>query len=849
MFKKIKGIHLLKSTIFGFVRYFLLYTLLLPSVLLCQKQQKEVFAKKITSKIIIDGKLDENAWNDIQPAENFTMIEPINGKIERRHQKTIVKFAYDDSGIYVGAELNDQNAGYDDPNIAGIMTELGPRDSEGKSVDMFGIFLNPFNDGINEFGFLVTAAGVQIDKRSILTTNGYMDDVNWDAVWESAVTIEKDGWFVEMKIPYSAIRFPNKEVQEWGINIWRQLRRLREDYSWSFIDVKKRHIGNQSGILKGIENITPPIRLSLTPYLSSILLKEPMEEYNFNYSFGVDLKYGFNLPIGGEDVNFTLDMILLPEFQQVEFDPLVLNISPYETWYDEKRSFFTEGADLFKKGNLFYSKRIGGPPVHDIELGPHDTIISTPENTRLFNATKISGRTEDGWGIGIFNGITRNTYAEIQDTTTLAKREELIEPTTNYNMLVIDKSFNQNSFLTLINTNVTRKENFRNAHVIGALGSVTNKKNTHTYDASIKGSLIKHDQEKESGFSTSFNIQKINNNIQYSIQNYIESDQYNINDMGFLYQNNEINNSATLSYKIFSGEELMAKKLNILKGGITFGTEHQMIYKPLAYNKIIMKFDAWAVSKKHLWMSLKLRHFFEERDYFEARIENKVFIKPPLGKLTLSTSSNFNKPFALNLTGSFGYRFTHNYSVWDEFSNINTYFRINPRFRINNNTFLQYITAIEQKYNEFGWITEDDIQGTIFSRRIRNTVTNKLALNYTFNSKSYIKLIARHYWSTINNRSFYYLNEDGSLINSTYNNNHELNFNTWNLDINFSWEYNPGSFLSIVWQNELTHQNNEVESIFLNNINEFFENPSTNIFSIKFTYYLDYVNLVSKNTK
>ena len=111
------------------------------------------------------------------------------------------------------------------------------------------------------------------------------------------------------------------------------------------------------------------------------------------------------------------------------------------------------------------------------------------------HATKF----EDGWGIGIFNGITRNTYAEIQDTNTLAIREELVEPITNYNMLVLDKSFNQNSFLTLINTNVTRKENFRNAHVIGALGSITNKKKTHTYDASIKGSLIKHNQKKKTG--------------------------------------------------------------------------------------------------------------------------------------------------------------------------------------------------------------------------------------------------------------------------------------------------------------------------------------------------------------
>ena len=203
MFKKIKTNHLLKSTIFEFVKNYFIYTMIFPLFLLAQDQQKEVFAKKIDLNVVIDGELNEKFWNEISPAENFFMIEPINGKLERAHQTTKVKFAYDNSGIYIGAELNDKNAGYDDPNIQGIMKELGARDDAGKSADMFGIFLNPFNDGINEFGFLVTAAGVQIDKRSILTTNGYVDDINWDAVWESAVTIKKDGWFVEIKIPYS----------------------------------------------------------------------------------------------------------------------------------------------------------------------------------------------------------------------------------------------------------------------------------------------------------------------------------------------------------------------------------------------------------------------------------------------------------------------------------------------------------------------------------------------------------------------------------------------------------------------------------------------------------------------
>ena len=832
------------------MRYFLAYILLIPCFLFSQKQKKELFAKRINSNVIIDGKLNEFFWSDIPFARNFQMIEPINGKLERSTQKTEVKFAYDDYAIYIGAELHDKNAGYDDPNITGIMQELGPRDQEGKSTDVFGLFINPFNDGINEFAFLVTAAGVQIDKRIILTTNGYIEDKNWDAVWESAVSIHKDGWRVEIKIPYSAIRFPNIDKQVWGLNIYRELRRLREEYSWNFIDTRQGKIGNQNGLLKGIEYIKPPIRLSFNPYVSSVLVQEPITslnknyQYNFNYSGGVDLKYGFSIPtFSRKNINLTLDMILLPEFQQVEFDPLVLNISPYEIRYDEKRNFFTEGIDLFQKGNLFYSRRIGGTPITNPILGDNEIISRLPENTRLFNGTKISGRSEDGWGIGLFNAITRNTYAQIQDTLLNIEKEQLIEPITNYNMLVLDKSFNQSSFISFINTNVSRKIPFRNANVSALVGSITNKKQTHTYDASIKGSIVGQADEKNTGFSTLLNIQKINGKIKYNIRNYIESDEYDINDMGFLYQNNEINNEANISYNIFSQDEKIAKKLNIKKGNVAFGVEHKTLYRPYLYNSFIIKASSFVLNNNHFFMSLKSRFFLEEHDYFESRIINQVFIKPPAIKTSFSTSSNFNKPISLNNNFSFKWRFNNNYNIWKDYKNALFYYRINPRFRISNHIFLEYILAIEIEQNQIGWIEEED-SNPIFSRRNQNTYTNKLVLNYTLNPQTYIKLIARHYWSTIENFSFYSINESGLLYHNDYNKNEDINFNTWNLDLNFSWQYKPGSLLSIVWQNQLTSITDQKNSIFTQNINDFFKTPTTNIVSFKLTYYIDYIELI-----
>ena len=849
MFKKIKTIHLLKSFIFEVVKNLTIILLCIQYLFLAQSPKKDVYAKRINQNVKIDGQLDELFWSNINPATNFQMIEPINGKVERSTQRTEVRFAYDDFAIYVGATLNDKNAGYDDPNMVGIMKELGPRDQEGKSTDVFGIFVNPFNDGINEFAFLVTASGVQIDKRIVLTTNGSLEDKNWDAVWESAVKIHKDGWFVEMKIPYSAIRFPNVEEQLWGLNIYREVRRFREEYSWNPIDTRQGKIGNQNGLLKGIANIKPPVRLSFSPYISSSIIKDPAidnenSKHRIDYSGSIDLKYGFKIPVHkSHEINMTLDMILLPEFQQVEFDPLVLNISPFEVKYDEKRSFFTEGIDLFQKGNLFYSRRIGGNPINSATTNENEIVKNSPENTQLFNGTKISGRTEDGWGIGIFNAVSRNTYAEIQDTILNTVRNELIEPVTNYNMLVIDKSFNQNSFATFINTNVWRKEDFRNANVTALLASLTNKKETYTFDSSVKTSQIWVDQNKKNGFSTFLNIQKISGRFKYNLSNNIKSDEFDINDMGFLYRNNEISNEINFSYNIYSQDELVAKKFGIKKGKLLVGLENKSLYKPFLQNELIIKTELNALNNNHFFTSLKTRYFFEENDYFESRSLDQVFVRPPAAKLSFYSSSNFNKPISLNNGFSLKWRFNKNYEVWKDYKNVSLYYRFNPRFRINNHMFLQYVFVFDYEKNQFGWIAENENEEAVFSRRDQKTYTNKLTFNYTFSPLSYLKLIVRHYWSTIENYDFYDIEENGILVESTYGQGQNINFNTWNLDLNYSWEYKPGSFFSVVLQNQLTKEIDNVGINFLDNINDFFQSPLTNILSFRITYYLDYIDL------
>ncbi|MBL4658338.1 MAG: carbohydrate binding family 9 domain-containing protein, partial [Flavobacteriales bacterium] len=280
----------------------------------------------------IDGHLDDPVWEKAQPATDFIQNEPNPG--EPASQKTEVRVLYDNTALYIGAYLQDVSAD-------SIMRQLSNRDRE-ENTDVFAVFLDTYNDDINGYGFVVHPTGVQWDARY---SSPGIQDVNWDAVWESEVRIDDKNWYVEMRIPYSAFRFSKDEEQVWGLNFGRKIRRHREFSWWSYINPAVDGFVNQWGELRGIKNIESPLRLSVLPYVSSYYEKyndKPLNEISERYAVngGLDLKYGIN------DA-FTLDMTLIPDFGQVQSDNQVLNLSPFEIKFDERRPFFMEGTELF----------------------------------------------------------------------------------------------------------------------------------------------------------------------------------------------------------------------------------------------------------------------------------------------------------------------------------------------------------------------------------------------------------------------------------------------------------------------------------------------------------------------
>ena len=494
-------------------------------------QKKVLQTKFSTDNISIDGKLDEKIWESATGASDFIMFEPDNGKPIPENKRTEVKVVYDNDAIYIAALLFDN-----EPDK--ILKEITQRDEFGTS-DLFGVFVNGFNDGQQDFQFFVNASDGQADCIAT-DTNG--EDYSWDAVWKSKAIITDKGWTVEMRIPYAALRFSGEKKQTWGLNFFREIRRDRQKYTWNLIDTKIGTFTQQAGNLEGIENIKTPTRLFFLPYSSFYVNANAREKTYGTVKGGLDIKYGIN------DA-FTLDAILIPDFGQTKYDDQILNLGPFEQEFNENRPFFTEGTDLFSKGNLVYSRRIGGNPTYN--PADNEAIIDGPANVNLINALKVSGRTKDGLGIGILNAVTEKTFGTILNNDTQETRRAVLEPLANYNVLVLDQRFRKNSSVTFVNTNVTRNGDFRDANVSALVWDLNTKKNTYNLSGDLKYSYV-NDLEDKKGIATTLNFSETSGKYRYSFGGDLYTKDFDNNDLGINFETNYFSIYGNANYRILN---------------------------------------------------------------------------------------------------------------------------------------------------------------------------------------------------------------------------------------------------------------------------------------------------------
>ena len=798
---------------------------------------KSIKANRCSEPLKIDGLLTEDIWKTSEKATAFIQNEPVPGKPSTFETESY--FIYDNNAVYIGARMYDT-----EPNK--ILKELSLRDRIG-NADNFSVFFDTYKSGLNGFLFTVTASGVQ--GEAIVSNNS--EDSNWNAVWESAVNIDEFGWTIEIKIPYSSLRFPASEVQDWHVQFGREIRRLREYSYWSPIDPLIDGWVQQAGVVTSIENVKSPVRLSLTPYLSGYV----NTTYNPNsntqklqsgiaYSAGLDLKYGIN------DA-FTLDMTLIPDFGQVISDKQVLNLSPFEVFFDENRQFFTEGTELFNKGNLFYSRRIGGSPLNydniNNFISQGESIQNNPEITQLFNATKISGRTKGGTGLGVFNAIVGEEFATVRRSDG-TERSVKTNSTTNYNAFVIDQNLKNNSFVSLINTNVLREGSDYDANVTGTFFNFKTKDQRFFISGSGVLSQKMYLDSTDLGHSYNVALGKISGNWTYEVGHGVESENYDPNDMGFLLSPNE---------KYFYAEggytQYKPKNEDLQRYSFDVSTTYSRLYKPDVFTDFGINFSGFMMWKTRFAIGINGRiEPVETYDYFEPRTLdfNRALILPKSYNIGGFVSSDYRKPFAYDVRFSI--------RDFDALGRNNISTSINPRIRLSDKFSIFTATTITSITEEPGYVnkkfalTIDDVspQDILMGVRDRLIVENSLTSKFTFNSVMNINVRVRHYWDKVRYQSFGTLSQEGYVDEVSFNGKNDAgdpiydrNVNIFNIDLQYNWRFAPGSDIVMVWKNQIFNSDKNYERDYFRNLGGLFDSIQSNSFSIRVLYFLDYLYL------
>lgn len=783
-----------------------------------------------SSQIVIDGNLSEEAWATASILTDFTEIEPNPGITP--NQKTEIKILYDNRGLYFG--INNLDSSPDS-----ILKELSQRDNFG-NVDWTGVVIDPYKSGLNAFGFFVTAAGVQADAKY---TPG--EDFSWNAVWRSQVQTHDSGWVAEFFVPFSALRFPENDVKSWNFNAIRLIRRTRQKFTWNFVDPKINGFLNQFGTIKGLLGIKTPVRLQLFPYFSAYYDEFDGEESTF-VNGGLDVKYGLS------DA-FTLDVTLIPDFGQVQSDNQVLNLSPFEVQFNENRQFFTEGTELFNKGGLFYSRRIGSTPLNRFKvneaLDEGDEIISNPGTTQLLNASKVSGRLDNGLGIGVFNAITSETQARIKKSD---GSEEVVvtDPLSNYSVLVLDQNLKNNSSITLLNTNVLRSGSTYDANVTGLFGNIRNKKATIATDFKFIYNKKKglEESEPDDGFAYQVGVQKISGNLNFGSYINVESETYDPNDLGFLLNANEFTNGGYVRYNQFK------PKGRLNRSSIRLDVTYSQLYKPRSFTSFNIDVSGNATTRAFNTFGFNAGAApVENVDFFEPRKAGFYYNIPESYYVGGFISSDYRKTVALD--GNVGFR---------AFNQENRYsydFSIGPRIRFNNHLLLTYNYSFSHRVNDEGFAISNSIGRNLgvnrpnydqdqvyFGRRNVQTHTNLLNLEYKINPLMYSTLRVRHYWSKVLYNSYHVLQEDGYLSNeSAYNGEsamgqslHNNDFNAFNIDLVYTFVVSPGSRLDIVYKKSILSSKDLPARDFRENARTLTDIPGVNSLSLKFLYFIDY---------
>jgi len=860
---------------------------LVISIVSAQNNEKKIVKEYTTAPLLvgesinIDGLLTDIAWDNVIWDGNFTIFEPNNGKSPS--QTTKFKITYDAKYLYVAIKCLDSV-----PDS--IEKRLARRDNF--AGDWIEINIDSYNDKRTGFSFNVSAAGVKGDE--FISQNGDYLDASWNPIWYTATNIDETGWTAEMKIPFSQLKFGAEREQIWGLQLKRRLFRAEEKSLWQPVLLQAPGWVSEFGVLKGLMDIQPQKQLEIQPFLVNQYDTYQAQTGNpFRDGQDYKLNAGLDAKIGLTN-DLTLDLTVNPDFGQVDADPGAIALDGFQIFFEERRPFFIENKNIFDyefadgNDNVFYSRRIGrNPQGHTTATS--DEFSNEPTNSTILGAAKFSGKTKNGWSLGLLESVTGKMFADVEDVAGNS-RAELVEPLTNYLVGRVQKDFNnRNSYVggifTATNRNLIDKLDFlhkaaytggldfrhswksRNYYLNGNfVGSYINgseiaivetqRSITHLFQRVDAGHVdVDPNRTSLTGTGGKLEIGKAGGgNWRYSSGLIWRSPELELNDIGFLRQADEIKQTASIS-------RLFLRPTNFYRRA-QIGLEQYSTYDFEGnYNRIQYEMEGYINYKNNWWTEIGAAH--------KPRIfSNTVLRGGPRWRWSdenfgyIFFGSDNRKKFNFTLGYVNSQAAQQNFSL--ERYVLRLYYQPFDAFS------LSLSSEYEENPNKTQYVSETSFNGSaryITGNIDQRTFSASIRFNYSINPNLSIQYYGQPFISRgtytdfnyvndpiaedlVNRVSMYSLNQitridsgDSYLVDENIDGlvdyeiqNPDFSFVQFRSNLVLRWEYIPGSEIFLVWSQGVVGSGNPYETLGSNLDGQILGQKKDNTLLLKATY-------------
>jgi hypothetical protein len=824
----------------------------------------------------VDGRLDDAVWATAPVLGGFTQKEPHEG--EPAGERTEVRIAFDERALYVAARLYSSAP-------AAIQAPVSRRDVWDQA-ETFAISLDTWHNRRTAVTFAVTAAGTRMDAYH--PGDSDQADLTFDPVWEAKVARDSAGWTAEMRIPFSQLRFNPGSVQTWGLNLRRWIPQQEEDDYWVEVPKQVTAWASRFGDLTGIEGVRPTRRVELMPYVAT----------GASFSQGVDPADPFHAPreqtlrAGGDlklgfGPNLTLDATVNPDFGQVDADPAEVNLSAYETFFSERRPFFTEGSELFSGGGAgyFYSRRIGAAP----HLAADGDFAETPSNSTILGAAKLIGRLPSGLSVGALAAVTAAEQARTFSVVADSFGRVAVEPRTGYAVLRLQQELGKSgSTAGIILTGVQRDLVPGSAlaarldrtaaagaadwdlrvgrgvyEVSGSLG-FSHQAGDSLAIARLQRSSARYFQRPDAGYveydptattlsglNASIAAQKINGeHWLWTAGADVRTPGFELNDAGSLSRADFTDLYGELRYRetkprgpfrSFAAYVTPSAEWNL--GGVNTSQQYYLDFEPVWKNFWRSWFTVFYVPRTQSWVQTRGGPLSQSPASWAA-----------IGKLANSSASrlrwNGRIYYGQNEEGRATYRLSGGLSV-----------RPGPRWQLSVDPNYLRTTPIRQYIASFsGGPAATFGRSYVFSAVDRSEFFADLRLNYLFTPDLSLELYAQPFASSGRYEDFGELPAAGSYrltpldgdttrvarhgsetlvrLNGQSVTVPEFNVRSFRSNAVLRWEWRPGSTLFVVWQQDRSADRDRIAHVGPRSLLETLDSPGDNFLALKVTYWL-----------